>query len=133
MNIRMYQNEAIVVGALLLMLIGYGYKNTQMNAAQMAVAKSTVTLQTLKEGIALKKIWADGSITKKLNRVKKSIPVAKTSWQKRGKKLKASFGNLSDKELNTLVNKLLNIPVVIKNFEIEKKEGGYDMEFQCQW
>jgi len=133
MNIRMYQNEAIVVVALLLMLIGYGYKNTQMTSAQMAVAKSALILQTLKEGIALKKIWADSSITQKLNRVNNSVPASKTSWQKRGKKLKVSFKSLSDKELNTLVTKLLNTPVVIKDFEIEKKESGYDMEFQCQW
>lgn len=133
MNIRMYQNEAIVVVALLLMLIGYGYKNTQMTSAQMAVAKSALTLQVVKEGIALKKIWTDSSITQKLNRVKKSIPASKTSWQQRGKKLKASFKSLSDKELNTLVTKLLNIPVVIKDLLIEKKESGYEMEFQCQW
>lgn len=133
MNWKRYQNELIVLSAFLLMLTGYGYKYTQISSQKESMVESKAALEEIKEVISLKKIWSDKKITQKVSKLQTLIPENKMQWSKKGKKVTASYKGLSDKELNTLVTKILNLPIEIKKMQIKNVASSYDMEFKCQW
>ncbi len=133
MNWKRYQNELIVLSAFLLMLMGYGYKHTQISSQRETMVESTAALEEIKEVIALQKIWSDKKITQKVSKLQTFIPENKMKWSKKGNKVTASYKGLSDNELNTLVTKILNLPIEIKKLDIKNVASSYDMEFKCQW
>ncbi|MEA2047189.1 MAG: hypothetical protein U9O64_01930 [Campylobacterota bacterium] len=133
MSWKRYQNELIVLFALMFLLIGYGYKQNQCSSERDVMVQSRVALEEVKEVIALKKIWSDKKITQKVDKLKTLIPKNKMTWSRKGKKVTASYKGLSDKELNTLVTKILNVPIEIKKMRINRVASSYDMEFKCQW
>lgn len=133
MNWKKYQNELIVLIAFMFMFTGYIYKNTQVSSQREAMSQSKVALEEIKEVIALKKIWSDKKITQKVNKLKTLIPENKMQWSKKSKKVTASYKGLNDKELNTLVTKILNLPTAIKKLHIKNVASSYDVEFKCQW
>lgn len=133
MSWKRYQNELIVLFALMCVVIAYGYKYNQRSSGRDAMVQSRVTLEELKEVVALKKIWSSKKITQKVDKLKTLIPEKKMTWSRKGKKVTASYSGLNDKELNTLVTKILNLPIAIKKMRIQRTESSYDMEFKCQW
>ena len=133
MNWKRYQNELIVLIAFMFMFMGYVYKHTQISSQRESMTQSKVTLEEIKEVIALKKIWSDKKTTQKVNKLKTLIPENKMQWSKKSKKVTASYKGLSDKELNTLVTKILNLPIAIKKLHIKNVASSYDVEFKCQW
>lgn len=133
MNWKRYQNELIVLTALLFMFMGYLYKHTQVSSQREAMVESKHALEEIKEVVALKKIWSDKKTTQKVAKLKTLIPESKIRWSKKSKKVTASYKGLSDKELNTLVTKILNLPIAIKKLHIKNVASSYDVEFKCQW
>ena len=133
MNWKRYQNELIVLIAFMFMFLGYIYKHTQVSSQKESMVESKVALEEIKEVIALKKIWSDKKITQKVNKLQTLIPENKMQWSKKSKKVTASYKGLSDKELNTLVTKILNLPISIKKLHIKNVASSYDVEFKCQW
>jgi len=133
MNWKRYQNELIVLSAFILMLMGYGYKYTEISSQKESMLESKAALEEMKEVIALKKIWSDKKIIQKVSKLQTVIPENKMQWSKKSNKVTASYKGLNDKELNTLVTKILNLPIEIKKLHIKKVALTYDMEFKCQW
>jgi len=133
MSWKRYQNELIVLLSFILMLMGYWYKHAEVSAQNKAMFESKVVLEEIKEVIALKKIWSDKKTSQKLNILKTLIPEEKVRWSKKNKKVIASYKGLNDKELNTLVTKILNLPIAIKILKIKNVVSVYDLEFKCQW
>ena len=133
MNWKRYQNELIVLIAFMFMFMGYLYKHTQVSSQREAMVESKVALEEIKEVVALKKIWSDKKTTQKVAKLKTLIPESKMRWSKKSKKVTASYKGLSDKELNTLVTKILNLPIAIKKLHIKNVASSYDVEFKCQW
>lgn len=133
MSWKRYQNELIVLIAFLLMFIGYIYKQTELTSKKEFRSESNYVLTEIKEVIALKKIWSDKKTTQKVGKLKTVVPQSKVKWSKKRKKVKASYKGLSDKELNTLVKKILNLPIEIKMLKIKNVGSSYDLELKCQW
>jgi len=133
MSWKRYQNELIVIMAFIFMLMGYMYKHAQVSSQQEALLQSKVALEEIKEVLALKKIWSDKKTTQKISRLKMLIPAEKVRWNKKSKKITASYKGLTDKELNTLVTKILNLPISIKKLDIQNVGTSYDLECKCQW
>ena len=133
MNWKKYQNELIVLSAFIFMFMGYMYKYTQISSQKESMLESKVALAEIKEVVALKKIWSDKKTTQKVAKLKTLIPENKMRWSKKSKKVTASYKGLSDKELNTLVTKILNLPIAIKKLHIKNVASSYDVEFKCQW
>jgi len=133
MNWKKYQNELIVLIAFMFMFMGYVYKHTQVSSGRESAVESRLALEEIKEVIALKKIWSDKKTTQKVNKLQTLIPENKMKWNKKSKKVTASYKGLSDKELNTLVTKILNLPIAIKKLHIKNVATSYDVEFKCQW
>ena len=130
---KRYQNEWIVLAAFVLMLGGYLYKHTQITAQSETTAKASRSVGELKEVIALQKIWSDKRTTKKVESLQRLIPEEKVKWSSKNKKVTASYKGMTPSELNTLVTKILNLPVEIQKLKIQKLATAYDVEFKCKW
>jgi len=128
-----YQNELIVLIAFVLMLGGYLYKNTQISLQREMMVHSNRSIAEVKEVAALQKIWSDKKITQKVNKLQEVISENKVKWSSKNKKVTASYKGLTTTELNTLVTKILNLPVEIQKLDIQKAETSYDVEFKCKW
>ena len=133
MTWKRYQNELIALIAFVLMLAGYGYKAAQVSSQAEMRAGTKHTVAEIKEVIALQKIWSDKKTTKKVEKLQTLIPASKVKWSSKSKKVTASYKGLSATELNSLVTKILNLPVEIQKLKIQKIASSYDVEFKCKW
>ncbi len=133
MNWRQYQNELIMLLVLLLMVGAFLYKSIKISSSAQNATSLTYSVNEFKEIVALKKMWGDKSISKKVINLEKLISSSKVTWKKKSKKLTVSYKGLSSTELNKLSNKILNLAVQIQLFEIEKVGSLYNVEFKCKW
>jgi len=133
MNWQRYQNELIVLGAFLLMLGAYMYKHNQVTAQTTQASSTQHSINELKEVIALKKIWADKNVLKKVNNLRGLVSPSKVKWSKKKTEVDASYTALSSNELNTLTTKILNLPAEILLLDIKKTGSSYNVEFKCKW
>lgn len=130
---KRYQNELIVLVAFVLMFVGYVYKNVQVSSQVEMMAETRNSVGEIKEVISLQKIWSDKKTTKKVEKLQTLIPTNKVKWEYKNKKVNALYKGLSTTELNTLVTKILNLPVEIQKLKIQKLASFYDVEFKCKW
>ena len=130
---KRYQNELIALVAFVLLLGGYGYKMAQVSSQSDTMAGAKQSVGEIKEVIALKKIWSDKKTSKKVDKLQTLIPASKVKWSNKSKKVTASYKSLTATELNTLVTKILNLPVEIQKLKIQKIASSYDVEFKCKW
>lgn len=133
MNWKRYQNELMVGIAFLLMFSAYFYKHKQMTAQASYASTVKHSVGELKEIIALKKVWADTRTGKKVEQVGTLIPASKVKWSQKSKKVSATYEGLTSNELNSLITKILNLPVVIQQLDIQKTDLFYHVEFKCEW
>lgn len=130
---KRYQNELIVLSALFVLFFAYVYKYTNTQAQVTGATKSQQAVHEFKEAVALKKIWADKNIDKKVATLKTIVPSSKVTWKKEKQKATASYKGLNASELNTLTGKILNIPVEISLLNIDKIGKDYNVELTCKW
>lgn len=133
MTWKRYQNELIALAAFVLMLGAYGYKTEHISSQSETIATAKHSVGEIKEVIALKKIWSDKKTGKKVEKLQTLIPASKVKWSNKNKKVTASYKSLTAAELNTLVTKILNLPVEIQKLKIQKIASSYDVEFKCKW
>ena len=133
MSLKRYQNELVVLLAFLLMFGAFLYKNVQISSQAEGTASSKHAVSEFKEIVALKKVWADKKISKKVEKLKELIPASKVKWSKKSRKVTAVYEELSSKELNKLISKILSLAVVIIQLDIEKTGSSYHVEFKCKW
>jgi len=130
---KRYQNELIVAVSLLLLISALVYKNVQVSSSMKNLALSKQEVREFKELVVLKKRWLDKRTSKKLEKLKGLVPSSKIKWQKKGKKLTASFHTLNSQELNKVITAILNLAVQIQVLEIKNDNGSYNVEFKCKW
>jgi len=133
MQLKAYKNELIVGLAFLLLIIAFSYKQIQVSNQNNASSDGATSLQELKDVIALKKIWGDKKITKKVEKLKTLVSPSKVKWHREGKKLTASFQGLNAQEFNRLIIKMMNLPVEIQKLEVQNTGSVYQVEFKCKW
>lgn len=132
MKFKRYMNEIIVFMALLLLFGAYAYKQYQVREQEEQVTQVKRSLAELKEVVALKKIWGD-KVSKKVKSLQSAISVSKVKWSNKQNKVTATYSNLSSNELNKLITKILNTPVVITLLDITTAGSNYNVEFKCEW
>jgi len=130
---KRYQNELIVALAFVLMLGTYLYKHNQVTTQAKQAQEVKQSVEELKEVISLQKIWADKKTSNKVTALEKLIPASKVKWSNKSKKVTASYSALSSNELNKLITKILNLPVVVTLLDIQKNGSNYNVEFKCKW
>ncbi|MEA3434364.1 MAG: hypothetical protein U9R13_07245 [Campylobacterota bacterium] len=133
MSLKRYQNELVVLLASLLMFGAFLYKNVQISSQAEDAAVTKQAVGDFKEIVALKKVWADKKISKKVEKLKELIPASKVKWSKKSRKVTAVYEELSSTELNKLISKILSLAVVIIQLDIEKTASTYHVEFKCKW
>ena len=133
MNWKRYQNELIVLGAFLFMFSMYLYKQHAISSQSGERNEVTQTIEEINEAVALKKIWADKKISKKVENLKTLVPSSKVKWNKKSRKVTVLYTGLKPSELNKLTSKILNTPVVIDKLDIQKTGSSYRVEFKCKW
>jgi len=135
MTLQRYKYELIVLASFLFLVFAGFYKFSQKSYVEenrMVIENEISEINTI---VNLKKQWADKSLSKKVKILKTVVSDSKVkSFNKRSKKLIASYVNLTAKDLNNLTNKLINIPVQIVSLEVKKSsKNKYSMEFTCKW
>ncbi|GIU01237.1 hypothetical protein TSL6_17430 [Sulfurovum sp. TSL6] len=133
MTWKRYQNELIALIAFVFMLAAYGYKTAQVSSQAQSIAEAKHSVAEIQEVVSLKKIWSDTKTGKKVENLQTLVPASKIKWSYKNKKVTASYKNLTSRELNTLVTKILNVPVEIQKLKIQKVASSYDVEFKCKW
>ncbi len=133
MSWKRYQNELMVLLALIVMSGALLYKNGQISSQVQKEVALKHSITELREIIALKKVWADKKISTRVDKLKAVIPESKLKWSKKGRRITAIYEGLSAKELNKLISKILNLPVEIRELNIEKEDKTYHVEFKCKW
>jgi len=135
MTLQRYKNEIILLISVLFALFSFIYKlsaNTYVKENQSRIHQQTNEITNI---ISLKKQWGNKKIVNKVKILKTIVPASKIkSFQKKSKKLVASYTGLSANELNKLNNKLINIPIQIVMLNIvQSTKNQYSMEFTCKW
>ena len=133
MNLKLYKNEIIVVTAFFLMFSALFYKNSQISSQSQEMLSNKQTVKEFGEVVSLQKIWANKSISKKVDRLKKSVSSSKVTWKKKSKKLTARYKELDPKELNKVVTTILSMAVQIQELKIVRDHSTYNLEFKCKW
>lgn len=133
MNLERYQSQLIALIAIgvLVGAIFYKYDAFKKQAGASELANNAVL--ELKEVIALKKIWAESSLTKKVEKLQKIVPKQKVKWTRKKRKLTASFKGLTPQEVNKLIGKIMSLAVEIENLSIQKSGETYSVELKCKW
>ncbi|BAF70988.1 hypothetical protein [Sulfurovum sp. NBC37-1] len=133
MNLRPYRYELIVGISFFLMLIAFFYKNAQVSSQAEQLFTMKQEVRDFKEIIALKRVWGDKGLSKKIDRLQSIVPVSKVTWNKKGKKLTARYKELTSKELNKLMTKVMSLAVQIIELDISKSGENYNVECKCKW
>jgi len=135
MTLQRYKNELILLATLLFALFAFIYKSS----ANSDFKRNKVDIQNqIAEIGAINKYktqWDGKNISNKIKILKSVVPSSKVkSFQKKSKKLLASYQNLSGKEVTKVTNKLLNIPVQITKLQIvESTKNQFSLELTCKW
>ena len=135
MTLQRYRNEIILLLTLLFALFAYMYKvsaNSYVEKNKADIQKQISEISTINK---YKKQWDGKGIANRIKVLKSVVPANKIrSFQKKSKKLVASYSNLSGNEISNLTNKLLSIPVQITNLQItESSKNQFTMELTCKW
>ncbi len=133
MSLKRYRNELIVLLASFLMLVTLLYKNAQHSSQTKEAASIQHEISEFKEIVALRKVWVDTQISKKVEKLKDLLPATKVKWGNQGKKVTAVYAELSSTELNKLISNILSLAVEIVQLDIKKTGSAYHVEFKCKW
>jgi len=135
MTLQRYKNEIILLLAILFALFAFIYKlsaTTYVKENQLQIQQQINEVKTV---VNLKKQWDGKGMSKKIKVLKSLVPASKVkSFNKKSKKLIASYASLTANELNKLNNKLINMPVQIIHLNTKQSaKNQYTMEFTCKW
>ncbi|MDY0402873.1 hypothetical protein [Sulfurovum sp.] len=133
MNFRRYQHELIAGIALLVMLGALLFKQGEISGKEERIKRLQSSVSELKEVVALKEIWGDKNLEKRVRELESVVPASKVKWNQKSKKVTASYQELTINELNTLMKKVLNLAVEMQLLDIKKEGELYHVELRCKW
>jgi len=135
MTLQRYRNELILLGAFLFMLVSFWYRFSAKNNMlknQLQIEKQIEEITAID---MYKKMWDGKHVPNKLKILKTVVPISKVKvFNKKSKKLMATYINLTGNELSRVTNKLINLSVQIKSFQIHQVgKNQFKLEFTCKW
>jgi len=134
-HLKRFKSELILLLALGAMVVAYGYKYRAHMEVTQEKQRIQQEIKEISEVSELKQLWGNKKIGKELNGFKTIVSKEKVkSFEKRSRKMRAVYRDVSVKELNKIVKKLFKTPVQITNLSIEKQgKERYNMELTCKW
>jgi uncharacterized protein (UPF0335 family) len=135
MTLQRYRNEIILFVAFLFALFAFFYKKSASSYVEENRANIQQQITDITAIENYKGMWDGKSMANKVKVLKTIVPASKVeSFNKKSKKLVASYANLTADELNKLTNKLINMPVQIVSLKInESSKNIFTMECTCKW
>jgi len=132
--IRKYQNELIVLAALLFLVAAFVYQRTTGVRLENSVAHAHTAAQEIARTTLLQKVWSSKGLKKKVNALRAPLASDKvTRFNLGNEKLDAAFGSLTGRELNALSSQMASLPVRIQKFMVARTGDHYSVECQCSW
>ncbi|NKQ40581.1 MAG: hypothetical protein HF962_03325 [Sulfurovum sp.] len=134
--LRRYQNEAMLLVALLLLLgamIFKTYSHSQLETKSLEASKTTSKIEDI---ATMKKLWQNNKeIPQKLKSIKSTVGASKINKFKiEKKKADIILVNLNGTQLNKIIGKqLASIPIQIVNMSVERSGESYRLELLCKW
>jgi len=134
MNLEQYKFEIILISSFLLMILTFVYKTTSYSTLEKSTIESKINNQEISRVIALKELWGDKKLTKRVNSIKQGVAKSKIKeFKNRSKKLTALFKDLSINELNSIIKKVTNLAISIIKLDIKYRNEKYSLELKCKW
>lgn len=135
MILQRYKNELIILITLLFLIFSAIYKysaDIDVNKNKRSTKETITQINHIK---TLKKQWGGKQLANRVKILKTVVPNDKVVlFQKKSKKLTASYKNLTGTQVSKLTNKLINIPVQITRLDVQQSAKNlYTMEFTCKW
>jgi hypothetical protein len=135
MTLQRYRNELILLATFIFMLVAFWYR---LSASDNVTKNKLQIDKQISEIVAIdvyKKMWDGKTVPNRLKVLKTVVPASKVKFfNKKSKKLMAMYINLTGNELSRVTNKLINIPVQIKKFQIHQVgKNQFKLEFTCKW
>lgn len=133
---RRYQNESMILLALLLLIAALLYRNYYATRLQKSSLKAIETIAKIEDVAMMKKLWEkSSSIPQKLHGIKTYLPAIKIkTLQIEKKKAHLLLEGLNGNELNRITGKFIaSIPVQITEMSIRRDGLYYRLELRCKW
>jgi len=127
-------NKTVIFVLLIAITLGsYFYKSVQQDKFYHKIKEQNKQIIQLDEVVSLQKIWSPKNTKKDLKKLKQIIKPEKVKWVQSSHKLEVKYSNLDAKELNKILNKILNTAIQIKDLKIYQKDDKYNMEILSKW
>lgn len=135
MILQRYKNELIILITLLFLIFASLYKYSAAITVNKNRNNTKASITQINHIVALKEQWGGKQLANKVKVLKTVVPNDKVVlFQKKSKKLTASYKNLTGTQLSKVTNKLINIPVQITRLDVQQSAKNlYTMEFTCKW
>lgn len=134
MSWKRYQNELIVLAAILIMSVALLYKSSTVSKIDDVKIEVSKLMDEMGEIIALKKQWGNPELSKKVLKIKEGLAANKVkSFDIRSNKLTAVLEGLSEKEMSNTIIRIENMAVQIMRLNVKSDAGTYKMEIICKW
>ena len=132
--IRKYQNEGIVLLALLLLIGGFLYQRGMERKLDVSLERSKTAAEEITKAKTLQKVWASKGLKQKVTALQGSVVPSKVKTLNLEKnKLNAHFFELTGKELNALSTRIASLPVHIQEFAVTRMGTQYALRCSCTW
>ncbi len=132
--IRKYQNEWILLLALLVLLGGFLYQRGMRHKLEASLLRSQNAARQITEAKVWQEVWSTKGLKTKVASLKETVPSGKVkTFEQVKKKLTADFAGLSGQELNELATRIATIPVRIQEFAVTRAGTKYDVRCTCTW
>jgi len=132
--IHKYQNEGIVLLALLLFIGGFLYQRGMERKLDVSLKRSKTAAMEITKAKTLQKVWASKGLKQKATSLQGSvIPSKVKTFNLKKNKLNAHFFQLTGKELNTVSTRIASLPVHIQEFAVTRLGNQYALRCSCTW
>jgi hypothetical protein len=131
---RFQPRELILGAALVLALLAFLYRSSQVRNYRSLQTQTESTLAEIREVLDLKRLWNTKGLRSKLDRLRGVVPASSFKVfdiEQHKAHLKAE--GLDGLHLNRLLSRIGGLPVEILSLQIHRQGERYTMECRCKW
>ena len=135
MILKRFRNELIILIAMVFTLSAFSYKLSAKSFVENRAVDIQNSISQISRVSELKKLWVNKRIAKDAKLLKTIVAKERVkSFKKTGEKVTVSYRELSIKELNMIIKKIMNRPFQISKLRVFKSDKErYGMELTCRW
>ena len=132
--IRKYQNELMLLTALIVLLGGFLYQKGMAHRLDVSLERSKTAARQITETKTLQKVWSTKGLKNKVAALRGVVASEKVkTFDQKKNRLNAHFARLSGQELNMVATQLARLPVQIQELGITRSGTLYEVRCSCTW